>query len=858
MSLNLVSPGVKVREVDLTIGNITGANEQVGAFAAPFAKGPVGVPQLIESEQDLIKTFGEPSGVTTASYEYWMCASSYLSYGGVLRVVRADDANMTNANVSAEKKGIPQGVDGIVTIGINETLVDATSGIQGDTLARFNGVEDPAFKLEFDVLAEGSTFTIGITTTAPHTPTVELKTAGIGLKDNQVITVSPGALTSAASTTIGVAVTFSVNGVQITGAPGVKINSFEDYSDNQSNPTEWFVAARNPGSWGNGLKVCAIDGRADQIIGLMAGGVGVAANFTDTNLVGLGVTQSLVNRKVPRDDGTVETLTKGYLRGVITDVSTVGGVRHLEVKVVDKQELSGDGTTYVSTPVDYAEGSVNSFVSTSDIMVFNSVGVGSTAQTISGTSGVIAAANIGYVKDWYDEQTLGLTNSKVFWKSIAEKPSTSEYASQRSARNDEIHYVVVDDDGSVTGTAGNILEKHLNLSKAKDAVISPSQNIYYRDYIATGSQYIFAGAQPTDEQKDTGFVSGGITPGFTLSGKGNWTSNAQGTIFAGIGATSYRLEQGNDYNSTLTSKGNFDASLGSIIGAYDKFSTVSEYDINFLIMGPAAGSDDETSAKARKLIAIAEERKDCIACISPPRSAVVNVADSDTQTTNLIKFFDPLPSSSYAVFDSGYKYAFNRFNNEFRYIPMNPDIAGLMARTSIDQFSWFSPAGAARGSINGAIKLAYNPSKAQRDAIYPKRINPVIASPGAGIILFGDKTGLGYASAFDRINVRRLFLTIESTIERAARDQLFEFNDIITRSSFLNVVDPYLRDVKAKRGITDYVVICDETNNTPDIIDSNQFRADIFVKPNRSINFIGLSFVATRTGVSFEEVVGNV
>ena len=210
------------------------------------------------------------------------------------------------------------------------------------------------------------------------------------------------------------------------------------------------------------------------------------------------------------------------------------------------------------------------------------------------------------------------------------------------------------------------------------------------------------------------------------------------------------------------------------------------------------------------------------------------------------------------MFDSGYKYMYDRFKNEFKYVPLNADIAGLMARTSIDQFSWFSPAGAARGSINGAIKLAYNPSKAQRDQIYPKRINPVIASPGAGIILFGDKTGLGYASAFDRINVRRLFLTIESTIERAARDQLFEFNDIITRSSFLNVVDPYLRDVKAKRGITDYVVICDETNNTPDIIDSNQFRADIFVKPNRSINFIGLTFVATRTGVSFEEVVGNV
>jgi phage tail sheath protein FI len=181
-----------------------------------------------------------------------------------------------------------------------------------------------------------------------------------------------------------------------------------------------------------------------------------------------------------------------------------------------------------------------------------------------------------------------------------------------------------------------------------------------------------------------------------------------------------------------------------------------------------------------------------------------------------------------------------------------------MARTSINQYSWFSPAGASRGAINGAVKLAYNPSKAQRDLLYPKRINPIIFSPGAGIILYGDKTALSYVSAFDRINVRRLFLTIESTIERAARAQLFEFNDIITRSNFVNIVEPYLRDVKSKRGIIDFLVVCDETNNTPDVIDGNQFRADIFVKPARSINFIGLTFVATRTGVSFEEVVGNV
>ena len=563
----------------------------------------------------------------------------------------------------------------------------------------------------------------------------------------------------------------------------------------------------------------------------------------------MGVSQSLTGRVIVGNGTT--TAATGYLRGVITGISSVGSNNDIEVKVTDIVTDAGDGT-FKSESVDYAEGALNAFIPGA-IKV-----IGTTGASTNPYTGFTAAQTIadGGVKDWYDEQTLGLTNSTVYWKSIAERPSTSEYASQRSAKNDEIHYVVVDDDGGVTGISGNIIEKHLNLSKAKDGIISPSQNIYYKDYISNGSEYIFAGAQPAASVTEpTGLTQSGTTFGWALTGEGNWSTNAQGETYAAMGSKTYDLAGGKDYNGTVDT---FDAELGDLIEAYNEFKTVAEYDINFLIMGPAAATDDETSAKARKLIAIAEERKDCIACISPPRGAIVGVSDSDTQTDNLVKFFDPLPFSSYAVFDSGYKYAFNRFTNEFRYIPMNPDIAGLMARTSIDQFSWFSPAGAARGAINGAIKLAYNPTKAQRDKIYPKRINPVIASPGAGIILFGDKTGLGYASAFDRINVRRLFLTIEQVIERVARDQLFEFNDIITRSSFLNVVDPYLRDVKSKRGITDYIVICDETNNTPDIIDSNQFRADIFVKPNRSINFIGLSFVATRTGVSFEEVVGNV
>ncbi len=235
-----------------------------------------------------------------------------------------------------------------------------------------------------------------------------------------------------------------------------------------------------------------------------------------------------------------------------------------------------------------------------------------------------------------------------------------------------------------------------------------------------------------------------------------------------------------------------------------------------------------------------------------------NITNTTTQTSNLIEYFSPLTSSSYAVFDTGYKFTYDRFNNKFRYIPTNADVAGLMTRTAIEAYPWFSPAGEQRGIINNAIKLAYNPTKAQRDKLYPARINSIVTKPGIGTLLFGDKTALSYASAFDRINVRRLFLTVEQALERAAEALLFELNDELTRANFRNIVEPYLRDVQAKRGLFGFLVVCDTSNNTPDIIDNNEFRADIFLKPAKSINYITLTFVATRTGVSFEEVAGRV
>ena len=254
---------------------------------------------------------------------------------------------------------------------------------------------------------------------------------------------------------------------------------------------------------------------------------------------------------------------------------------------------------------------------------------------------------------------------------------------------------------------------------------------------------------------------------------------------------------------------------------------------------------------------IANDRKDCVAFISPARADVVGVANAVTQTQNVVGFADGLPSSSYAVIDSGYKYMYDRYNDVYRFVPLNGDIAGLCARTDSIADAWFSPGGLNRGQIRGAVKLAFNPNQAQRDELYKSRVNPVVSFPGQGTVLFGDKTASSKPSAFDRINVRRLFIVLEKAISTAAKFQLFEFNDEFTRAQFRNLVEPFLRDVQGRRGLTDFSVVCDDSNNTSDVIDRNEFRADIFVKPARSINFIQLNFVATRTGVAFSEVAGS-
>ena len=743
MALRLSSPGISVREVDLTRGGVNASINVTAGIAGPFKKGPVNEVCRINNEKELIDKFGGPGvGLTDYHYETWYAASNFLSYGGQLDVVRAGGGNVAGSQ-----------------------MVNAN--------------------------------------------------AGVGI----------------ASTTTLV------------------IENYDDYNNNEINATNFYWAAKNPGSWGENLKVCVIDDAADQRIsgilttkvGTNVGGAPTAKNIA----VGYAVTQGLSGVNI----GIGTTGSPGvhdYLKGIITGV----GNSFIDVKVVSTV-IAG-----VETATTYQQNSQLEFKTGTKIGF---------SSAVLGDVGV--ATGTPATSDWYNQQNIttgradgGNDAITIKWRSVLPKPQTNSYVSERNGSNDAINVVVIDSDGTVTGSTGSLLEKFGNLSKAQDADGSPNKDIYYKNVIANESQYVFAGLSPvnaTDSFHNTQPLASGFGSGVIpiASAAGAWGQDSKDVNFNFLGNKSYTLKGGKDYNGHI---GVYDADLGDTLTAYDKLADKVNADIRFLLQGGASKSLSEEQAKAQKLISICEARKDCVAFISPNRDSVVNVSTSATQLSNVQAFFAPLASSSFAVFDSGYQYFYDRFNKKFNYMPLSSDIAGLCVRTDVDQFPWFSPAGTSRGSLAHAVKLSYNPGQEDRDQLYSNRINPVISLPGAGITLFGDKTALAFSSAFDRINVRRLFITVEKAIEEAANAQLFELNDSGTRSNFVNIVEPFLRDVQSKRGVTDFLLVCDETNNTPDVIDRNEFVADIFLKPSRSINFIGLTFVATRTGVSFSEVVGTV
>ena len=401
-----------------------------------------------------------------------------------------------------------------------------------------------------------------------------------------------------------------------------------------------------------------------------------------------------------------------------------------------------------------------------------------------------------------------------------------------------MHVVVYDRTGGITGfdsdVAGQrttaVIETFPFVSQAASARTPQGGTNFYANVVNTGSLYV------RWMDHDASLTNAG-------------TDLASGNAYASTAGDAGVL------TSTLSGGTDDDPSIGELDLAYDLFADADTVDINLVMAGTSpAGTDGVTHAT--NLIDLAEARKDIVVFISPRRADVVGVTTGAAQTNNVKGFFDNLSSSSYAVFDSGYKYMYDKYNDVYRHVPLNGDIAGLCANTDNVAEPWFSPGGYNRGQIRGAVKLAFNPTKAERDILYPARINPVVTFPGQGTVLFGDKTALSRPSAFDRINVRRLFIVLEKAIATAAKFQLFEFNDAFTQAQFRNLVEPFLRDVQGRRGITDFSVVADETNNTGEVIDRNEFVADIFIKPARSINFITLNFIAVRTGVSFSEIGG--
>ena len=506
------------------------------------------------------------------------------------------------------------------------------------------------------------------------------------------------------------------------------------------------------------------------------------------------------------------------------------------------------------------------------------------------------------------------SNTVAYANQFDGKPGTSSFVGNRGGTNDEMHIIVIDEKGNFTGVPNTVLEKFAFVSKASDAKNDDGSSNYYVNVVNDRSKFIYIVNHQTGntyniatvtavtntaakfDNNDTGFIilSGGSGSGANVS----FTANANGYIETSITVnnrgTGYYLGEtvtgvaqsasGNGssavitvtlqnqsistnwgvpasntafnpgpydtYSKLLTSGLSSTVTGAELITAYDKFKNAEEVDISLIMTGAAPQNVAEYIVDN-----IAETRKDCVAFVSPLMSNVVNKAGQEV--TQIAAYRDLFNSSSYTVMDSNWKYQFDKYNNVYRWVPMNGDIAGLCVRTDFERDPWYSPAGFNRGQIKNVTKLAWNPSKTDRDELYKRGVNPIVSFPGEGTVLYGDKTLLARPSAFDRINVRRLFIVLEKAIARAAKYSLFEFNDEFTRAQFISLVEPYLRDVQGRRGIYQYRVVCDQTNNTPEVIDRNEFIGDIYIKPARSINFIQLNFVAVRTGVAFDEIVGK-
>jgi hypothetical protein len=732
----LVSPGVQVKEIDLT-NVVPSVDTTIGAIAGPFEKGPVSSIVNITSEADLLKNFGKPN---SNNFEWWFTASNFLKYSNTLKVVRPESA--------------------IVNAG---------------------------------------------------------EASGLLIKDHdEYIT-----------------------------------DYYSETGDGQVTTNDWY--ARSAGTWGNsiGIEVCPSPQAYEQDLGTnnLVNGAGAVGDKTitvdDADASGFafqagdmikfheasvvvkvvaGAVTASINLTVDGGSGTVAVGHRVIGAG-ITEVVKVKTVTSGTVFVLDKVITVADN-------VDLAFSN------------YTSVEAGDTQYEVTSISGEVLTFRLKDDPDSGGLQTIIPDNALITrrWRfsDIFDQPPGQSVYNKDNGRGtgDEMHIAVFDTTGLITGADVNvagqrgncILERWANLSKNSSAKSPQGDSIYYPSKISTGSDWIYWGDH----------ISAGT----------NWGTDTTTAYTEIIPITTVSLTGGTD---------DYSVTAGELELAYDYFSDAESVNVNLVLGGPSSGVTNTAAGQdthVTMITSLVEGRKDCVGFVSPYRSATVGISNSTTATENVVSAFELCPSSSYMVFDSCYKYMYDKYNDVYRHIPMNGDIAGLCAYTDGVADPWYSPAGLNRGNVRGAIKLSYNPTKGERDQLYRFRINPVVNFPGQGVVLFGDKTALAKPSAFDRINVRRLFLVLEKAIATASKYQLFEFNDEFTRAQFRNMVEPFLRDVQGRRGITDFKVVADATNNTGEVIDRNEFIGDIYIKPARSINFITLNFIATRTGVAFSEVGG--
>jgi len=797
MVIKTASPGIVVNEVDLTRGTSDAITTNIGAFAGPFARGPVGELQLVTTEAEFQRIFGDPND---SNYEYWYTVSNFLEYGGVCYVIRTDDSVGDSSGEYLQTMRNATDDNGGNAIYVKNETDFEENWFQSGSLPGQFVVRNPGTwgnGLAVAVIDHGADYEVNLKNTE-----IVNEFDGSALPDTTAFqtTLETGTIVGnyikLAATDNGTGIVTGDRVIEYNGAGGAVADGGEGFVISVSNGYYQILVTQNSFTVGNTLS--------------KDGGVTETAASTDLEdqgyykLYGYGDVYDIINTIwVPNTYTLAEGITKGWTSTPTSNVKVT--------------TASGDSYSWSVAQ----EVWVNVYTPQEDDLL---------------TDG-IAVFKVQATGDWYTEQT---AFAGLPWYRFASRPGTSANAIERGASNDELNIIIYDADGSFTGTKGNTLETYFGVSKLANAKTQEGDRNYYIDVINNRSSYLYAN-QTLEAQEGTVDDVATINNGLADVG----TTIGDGVNCAYVTVKSYIMAGGVD---------NYTASLGELQDGYNMLTTENLPNLDYILQGPGMSNLDDSVAKANFLISICEERKDCMTFLSPAKYMIVGRNSTDV-TQSVVEWARELSSSSYAVLDSGYKYTYDRFNDQYRYIPLNGDIAGLLVNSALTTEPWYSPAGLSRGQIRNVVKLPYNPSKKQRDELYTNRVNPIVTFPGEGTILFGDKTALGYSSAFDRINVRRLFLVIEKEIAKISRTTLFEFNDETTRSLFKNNVNPFLRDVQAKRGMYDFLVVCDTTNNTPEVIDRNEFIADIYVKPTKSVNFISLNFIATKTGVSFDESV---